>query len=402
MKVRFLHGIVVAIAFCSFALAGPGVGEKPDLQFTAVGGEQVSLARLRGKIIVIDFWATWCGPCMHEAPHMVALNTPYADQGLQMIGISLDQDKNKIIDVAKASGFTWPQYFDGGGWQAKPAQAWGVNSIPRTFLIGPDGVVLWSGHPARLEAQLAKAFKEHPPVLVDPAVLAAATKQLDAVEASLKAGDTIAAMKAMSDVPADAKKDGAFAVRLGTASTAIEAAGDKLIDDVEPMVNDKNYTAAAARLVELMKALPNTPIATKAQARYAELMKTPAVKAAIDADRRNTLAAAELDVAEKLKEAKKDEAAYLKFKSIAKTYAGTPPGDTAAAAVAEYEKDTAFVKRVNESAGGAKAKAALSMAASYVQSGRIDLAKKKYQDVIDQFPGTSFAATAKTELAKLN
>ena len=125
--------------------AAVNVGDQPKLEFKSADGTPVSLDQLKGKMVVVDFWATWCGPCMAEAGHMVELNSKYAPQGLQIIGISLDQDKTKMASTAKEKGFVWPQYFDGLVWQNKLAGEWGVHGIPQTFLIGPEGKVLWKG-----------------------------------------------------------------------------------------------------------------------------------------------------------------------------------------------------------------------------------------------------------------
>ena len=143
----------ISILLSQVSRADVNVGDTPKIEFKAVDGTNVSLQKLRGKIVVVDFWATWCGPCMAEAGHMVQINQTYSGKGLQMIGISLDQDQARMIQVAAAKKFTWPQYFDGAGWQNKYAVGYGVQGIPYTMLIGPEGKVLWSGHPSQLDGR---------------------------------------------------------------------------------------------------------------------------------------------------------------------------------------------------------------------------------------------------------
>lgn len=148
----------------SAAWGGVKVGDKAPISFTAVDGTSVSVEKLRGKIVVVDFWATWCGPCMAMADEMVAINKEFQPKGFQMIGVSLDKDKAALVKVVKEKNFAWPHYFNGKGWDNPIWKQYGERGIPFTLLIGPDGTVLWKGHPgAGLKQQIEKAMKEHPP-----------------------------------------------------------------------------------------------------------------------------------------------------------------------------------------------------------------------------------------------
>jgi thiol-disulfide isomerase/thioredoxin len=393
----------LSVVFCSAtrSIAVVNVGDSPKLEFRAADGTPVSLDNLKGKIVVVDFWATWCGPCMGEAAHMVAVNAKYSPQGLQFIGISLDQDKARMTAVAQEKGFVWPQYFDGLVWQNKLAVSWGVQGIPQTFLFGPEGTVLWEGHPANLDAELEKAFKEHPPVLVDPKVLADAKARLAAAKSSLKSGDTKAALMSMARVPPEARADKAFAADADAVRKELEVAGGKMLAEVDPLIEARQYASAISRLKELSVGLAGLPAAAQAQKKLTELQARPEVKTALAKAARADTAQGLLDAAQNLKDAKKDDQAYAQFKAVATNYPDTDAGAKATTIAKEYEKDTAFIRRITESAAAAKATSTIKLAQSYAGAGRNDLARKKYQEVIEQFPGTSFAEQAQKALAAL-
>jgi thiol-disulfide isomerase/thioredoxin len=400
--------LVAALAlFPALTAAAVNVGDKPALDFTSYDGKKVNRQTLDGKIVVVDFWATWCGPCVNEAPHMVQLNEKYAPKGLMMVGISLDQSQAELKEGVQQHRLAWAHFFDGKGWGNRYAKEWGVNGIPRTFILSPDGEVLWSGHPAQIDQPLEKAFKDHPPRLVDAKTLAAATASLEASEAALKSGDARAALKAASKFPAAAKVDAATAERAGKLQAELTAAGDKLLADVDPLVEKGEFAEAVTRLKEL-ESMTGVPAAQAAKTKLAALLARPDVKAKFEAQEkarqaaeRTKSAAAALAAAKSLQSARKHEEAYAGFKAVAKDYADTPSAAPASAAVAAYEKDPAFVKRVNEAAAGTKAKGALALAQSYRSAGRKDLARKKYESIISDFPGTSFAETAAKEMKEM-
>ena len=131
-----------------------------DLKFTATNGSEVDISKMSGKVVLVDFWATWCGPCMAEVPNVVKSYQKFHDKGFEIVGISFDQDKAKLESVTKEKGMTWPQYFDGKGWKNEFGQKFGINSIPRMWLVNKKGMVVDTNGREGLEAKVEKLLAE--------------------------------------------------------------------------------------------------------------------------------------------------------------------------------------------------------------------------------------------------
>ncbi len=131
----------------------------PDFAEKDLAGNPLSVSGYKGKFVLVDFWATWCGPCVSELPNVLAAYKKYHDKGFEIVGISLDQDQAKLAAFLKNQGMTWAQFFDGNGWENKLALKYGIMSIPATFLLDKEGTIIAKGQSLRgggLEAELAK------------------------------------------------------------------------------------------------------------------------------------------------------------------------------------------------------------------------------------------------------
>lgn len=116
--------------------------EFPVFKEAGFDGEVVDLAAYRGKVVLVAFWATWCGPCMMELPNLQAAHGKHHAEGFEIIGINLDQDRERLAAFLKARKLPWPQLFDGRAWEGKLPQAYGVRALPASFLLDRQGKIV--------------------------------------------------------------------------------------------------------------------------------------------------------------------------------------------------------------------------------------------------------------------
>ena len=104
-------------------------------------GKTLNLDQYKGKVVLIDFWATWCPPCREENPNIIAAYNRYVDDGFDIVGISLDSSQDALLEYIQTNGMPWRQVFDGKGWDSRVPGIYGVRSIPYSLLLGRDGKI---------------------------------------------------------------------------------------------------------------------------------------------------------------------------------------------------------------------------------------------------------------------
>lgn len=114
----------------------------PEFSMNDADGNPIALSSFKGKYVLIDFWAAWCGPCRAENPNVVAAYKKFNKKGFDILGVSLDDNKDKWLEAIKKDGLTWTQVSDLKGWANAAAKLYGVNSIPHSVLLDKERIII--------------------------------------------------------------------------------------------------------------------------------------------------------------------------------------------------------------------------------------------------------------------
>ena len=139
----------------------PEVGmEAPDFTMNDVDGKSFSLHQLRGSYVLVDFWASWCGPCRGENPYVVQAYNKFKNKNFTVLGVSLDEDKEAWLSAIKEDRLTWKHISDLKGWSSQAISLYGFDGIPYNVLIDPKGKIIATElREQALEAMLSKTLQ---------------------------------------------------------------------------------------------------------------------------------------------------------------------------------------------------------------------------------------------------
>jgi thiol-disulfide isomerase/thioredoxin len=250
----------------------PKPGDSLSFQLAGLDGKQLDTTAFRGKLLLVDFWATTCGDSMGEMAHLSALQEKYKDQGLVIVGVPMDADRDKIQAAITDKKADWPEAFDTQQKQMKTWALWGAMGTATGVLVSPDGKMLWRGITYKVDDPIAKAMAAHSPKVLasakpdaeaapgnGTAPLDSATKTDSAVPAADKGATDSATAAPAKPAPVEVTDDVKAKGALGLAQSYQHAS-----------MNEK----AKAKYQEIIDKYPNTPSATSAKQALEEMGKS--------------------------------------------------------------------------------------------------------------------------------
>ncbi len=135
-NIKMFHNVVTS-------MQATAIGQTaPDISLYSPEGKEIALSSFRGKIVLVDFWASWCGPCRKEMPNVVKAYAKFKDKGFEIFGVSLDKESERWVEAIAKDGITWPQVSDLKQWESNVVKLYNIQGIPYTVLLDREGKIL--------------------------------------------------------------------------------------------------------------------------------------------------------------------------------------------------------------------------------------------------------------------
>jgi thiol-disulfide isomerase/thioredoxin/outer membrane protein assembly factor BamD (BamD/ComL family) len=391
---------ILVLCGTAFGAAKPegGMVGKPAPEIQAaywLNTEALSLKGLRGKIVVVEFWATWCPPCRASIPHLIEMNHKVAGKGVVFISLT-DEDRKTVEPFAREMKM---DYAVGGGSQT--SGVYGVTGIPHAFIVDPSGTVAWEGHPmAGLDRALESQLEKTPPSRMAPRDQAVALALMDLVAKAIEKQDFVSAADLMAKIP-NADDDPAVKKRADEARRILAEVAAKDLAEAEARIEAKEYYEASAALERVLRLVPGSDEARRAEAKRTELMADEKIRPVVEQGRRERRAADMLAAIEKSEKDMTLERLLKELGDLADAFPDTKAGKGAAARIAEMKADKELMARIRLQAAEKDCKSWLSMARNYVKAGMPDKARPYLKDILAKYPDTPFAEEARNLLAEI-
>jgi len=259
---------VTLLVLAAGQVMGQGLVGKPAPEISAkdwLNSPPLALQLFRGKIVVVEFWATWCPPCRESIPHLIEMYKKYLPQGVVFIGLT-DEPKGTVESFARQNGMIYPI-----GCGSNSGGAYGVRGIPNAFIVDPKGIVAWEGHPmGGLDKALEAQLKKTPPSLMALQERAAALAILDNVDKAMEKKRYVEAAGLLARIK-HPENDPEVKTRVDAVRKSLEAVAEERLAAAEEAVQAKDYRRARVLLNEAARLAPGTPQAEKAADRLKQL-----------------------------------------------------------------------------------------------------------------------------------
>ena len=375
---------------------GVTVGQKaPTIQakswLNAPG--EVSLASLRGKVVLVEFWATWCGPCRKSIPHMNALANRLGRKGLVVVGLT--REDAQTVRSFMASTKTKMNYIV--GCESHSSGVYGGKYIPRVFIVDRTGLVFWRGYPWEgLDEAVTRALSS---VGKGLATTPASEPRLAPAREAYERGDYAIALELAEQIMADKASSQALSDGAGHLLVLVLEAGRDGLAETRALAKSRKYTEAINSLGDLAEQFVGTDVGKTAKSELLALRKNRNVIAALKSEAWDQNAAGIMARADALVERKQYARAVDGYKLVSSLYPRFAP--EARQKAKRLLSDKQITAQAKEQRAITRAVDWLTTARRHVRLGQTVQARSSYRKVIRSYRDTSYARAARKELKGL-